>query len=53
MLDILNEHLILNNNEPIEFDSDCREGICGSCAMNINGINTLACLKGIKEINSC
>ncbi|MBS1912692.1 MAG: succinate dehydrogenase/fumarate reductase iron-sulfur subunit [Bacteroidetes bacterium] len=38
MFDLLNERLILRGEEPIEFDSDCREGICGSCSMVINGI---------------
>jgi len=38
MLDILNDRLILKNEEPIAFDHDCREGICGSCAMMINGM---------------
>ena len=33
----------------ITFRRSCREGICGSCSMNIGGVNTLACLKGIKE----
>lgn len=37
MLDVLNEHLISQNEEPIAFDHDCREGICGSCSMMING----------------
>lgn len=37
MLDVLNEQLIADNKEPIAFDHDCREGICGSCAMYING----------------
>lgn len=37
MLDYLNEKLILNNEQPIEFDHDCREGICGSCGLFING----------------
>ena len=31
MLDALNEKLILEDKEPIEFDNDCREGICGTC----------------------
>ena len=35
----------------LTFRRSCREGVCGSCAMNINGINTLACLKPINEIN--
>ena len=38
MLDVLNEQLIKANQAPIEFDNDCREGICGSCGMVINGI---------------
>ncbi|QDU22359.1 succinate dehydrogenase/fumarate reductase iron-sulfur subunit [Urbifossiella limnaea] len=37
MLDILNEQLIKKNEEPVAFDQDCREGICGSCALMING----------------
>ncbi len=38
MLDALNEKLILENKEPIEFDNDCREGICGTCGAVVNGI---------------
>lgn len=37
MLDVLNEKLILGNEEPIAFDHDCREGICGTCGVMING----------------
>ena len=37
MLDILNEQLIEQGEEPIAFDSDCREGICGMCGLMING----------------
>ena len=37
MFDLLNEKLTLNGDTPIEFDHDCREGICGSCNMMING----------------
>ena len=37
MLDIVNERLISDNREPIAFDHDCREGICGSCGLMING----------------
>ncbi len=37
MLDVLNEQLIARNEEPVVFDHDCREGICGSCGMYING----------------
>src|SRR5215469_9732148 len=38
MLDVLNEDLILKGEEPIAFDHDCREGICGSCGFMINGV---------------
>ncbi len=38
MLDVLNERLILAGEEPIAFDHDCREGICGACGMVINGV---------------
>ncbi|VEP13802.1 Succinate dehydrogenase iron-sulfur subunit [Hyella patelloides LEGE 07179] len=38
MLDVLNEQLCKSDREPVEFDSDCREGICGSCGMMVNGI---------------
>lgn len=37
MLDVVNEELIKKGEEPIAFDHDCREGICGSCGMYING----------------
>jgi succinate dehydrogenase iron-sulfur subunit len=37
MLDVLNENLIAQGEEPIAFDSDCREGICGMCGLVING----------------
>ena len=37
MLDVLNEELISNNEDPVAFEHDCREGICGSCSMMING----------------
>lgn len=37
MFDVLNEQLVHDNKEPIAFDHDCREGICGSCSMHING----------------
>ncbi|ERH31254.1 succinate dehydrogenase/fumarate reductase iron-sulfur subunit [Actinomyces sp. oral taxon 877 str. F0543] len=38
MLDVLNEELFERGEEPIAFDSDCREGICGQCGVVINGI---------------
>src|SRR5258705_13347242 len=37
MLDIVNENLLARGDEPIAFDSDCREGICGTCSLTING----------------
>lgn len=37
MMDVLNEQLITEGKEPIAFDHDCREGICGMCSMHING----------------
>jgi succinate dehydrogenase / fumarate reductase iron-sulfur subunit len=38
MLDVVNERLIGSGEEPIAFDHDCREGICGSCGLMINGV---------------
>ncbi|MCM4081550.1 MULTISPECIES: succinate dehydrogenase/fumarate reductase iron-sulfur subunit [Paractinoplanes] len=38
MLDVLNESLILDGDDPIAFDHDCREGICGACSMVIDGV---------------
>ena len=38
MLDVLNEVLIVNGDDPVAFDHDCREGICGSCGFMINGV---------------
>ena len=48
MLDVLNEELTKKNEEPIAFDHDCREGICGTCSLYINGhphgpLQTTAC----------
>ena len=37
MLDVLNEHLTESGDDPVAFDHDCREGICGSCSLMING----------------
>ena len=37
MLDVLNEHLVLIGDDPVFFDHDCREGICGACSLFING----------------
>jgi succinate dehydrogenase / fumarate reductase iron-sulfur subunit len=38
MLDVLNEQLIRNGEDPVAFDSDCREGICGTCGLFVNGV---------------
>ncbi len=38
MLDVLNEKLIKEGKDPVEFDYDCREGICGTCGLMINGL---------------
>ena len=38
MLDVLNERLTMEGDDPIAFDSDCREGICGMCGVVINGV---------------
>ncbi|MDQ6940039.1 MAG: 2Fe-2S iron-sulfur cluster-binding protein, partial [Verrucomicrobiota bacterium] len=37
MLDILNERLTSEGKDPVAFESDCREGICGTCSLTING----------------
>lgn len=55
MLDTLNNQLVERNEEPIEFDHDCREGICGQCGVVINGIahgplkNTTTCQLHMRE----
>jgi succinate dehydrogenase / fumarate reductase, iron-sulfur subunit len=56
MLDILNEQLILSGGEPVAFDHDCREGICGSCGMVINRrahgpVQTTACQLHMREFS--
>lgn len=57
MLDVVNEGLIAKNQEPIAFDSDCREGICGTCSMVINGKahggqkGTTACQLHMRKFN--
>jgi succinate dehydrogenase/fumarate reductase iron-sulfur protein len=40
-----------NQDSTLTFRRSCREGVCGSCSMNINGVNTLACLTPIKDKN--
>ena len=57
MLDVVNEGLIEGGKEPIAFDSDCREGICGTCSMVINGVahggqkGTTACQLHMRHFN--
>jgi len=57
MLDVLNEQLIRKGEEPVAFDHDCREGICGSCSMMINGCahgekpRTTACQLHLRHFN--
>ena len=46
MLDVLNERLILDGADPVAFDSDCREGICGMCGLMINGEHDRVVLVG-------
>jgi succinate dehydrogenase / fumarate reductase, iron-sulfur subunit len=48
MLDILNDRLLGEGGQPIAFDYDCREGICGSCALTINGQP-----HGPRQVTSC
>ena len=38
LLDVLNEQVIREGGEPVEFDNDCREGICGSCGLMVGGV---------------
>lgn len=57
MLDVLNEQLIAKGEEPVAFDHDCREGICGSCGFVINGVShgprrgTTVCQLHMREFN--
>lgn len=57
MLDVLNEQLIGKGEEPVTFDHDCREGICGSCGFVINGVphgprrGTTVCQLHMREFN--
>ncbi|HSP39685.1 MAG TPA: succinate dehydrogenase/fumarate reductase iron-sulfur subunit [Frankiaceae bacterium] len=56
MLDVLNEKLILSDQDPISYDHDCREGICGSCGMIIDGrahgpVKTTVCQLHMREFS--
>ena len=48
MLDLLNEQLVTSGEEPVAFDSDCREGICGTCSLTVNGFP-----HGPEQVTSC
>ena len=58
MLDVLNQELIKNGKDPVAFDHDCREGICGSCSLVINGAphgpdsGTTTCQLHMRRFNS-
>lgn len=57
LFDVLNERLISKGKEPVAFDSDCREGICGMCSMMINGqahgpeLGTATCQLHMRKFN--
>ena len=56
MLDVLNEDLLVKGDEPIAFDHDCREGICGTCNLVINGrphgpLQTTTCQLHMRSFN--
>ena len=59
MLDILNERLVSEGKEPIVFDHDCREGICGMCSLYVNGhphgpaTGATTCQLYMRRFNSC
>ncbi len=48
MLDVLNDRLVIEGSRPIAFDHDCREGICGACSLQIDGIP-----HGPRQVTSC
>lgn len=53
MLDLLNEKLTLQGEEPVAFDHDCREGICGTCSLMINGVAHGQDREDVKAITAC
>lgn len=53
MLDLLNENLMMEGKEPIAFDHDCREGICGMCSLVINGVAHGQNREPVKAITVC
>src|SRR5260370_31478530 len=59
LLDVVNEELIVKDEEPIAFEHDCREGICGSCGFMINGLAhgplpaTTVCQLSMRHFHDC
>jgi succinate dehydrogenase / fumarate reductase iron-sulfur subunit len=53
MLDLLNEKLTLQGEEPVAFDHDCREGICGTCSLMINGVAHGQNREKVKQVTAC
>ncbi len=53
MLDLLNEKLIVEGDDPVAFDHDCREGICGMCSLVINGVAHGQNREPVKAITVC
>jgi succinate dehydrogenase / fumarate reductase iron-sulfur subunit len=53
MLDLLNEQLTLAGEEPVAFDHDCREGICGTCSLVINGVAHGQNREKVKQVTAC
>jgi len=53
MLDLLNEDLIAKGEEPVAFDHDCREGICGMCSLVVNGVPHGQDREDVKQVTIC
>ena len=53
MLDMLNEKLTLAGEDPVAFDHDCREGICGMCSLMINGVAHGQNREQVKAVTAC
>jgi len=53
MLDLLNEQIIEDNGDPVAFDHDCREGICGMCSLMVNGVPHGQDREHVKQITVC
>ena len=53
MLDLLNEKLIMQGDDPVAFDHDCREGICGMCSLMVNGVAHGQDREPVKQVTVC